>query len=221
MDINRCIGKDNGIPWHLPADLKYFKAKTFGHCVVMGRKCWESMGEKPLKGRTNIILTRKEDYQANGAIVVHTLEDALKAAEQAGHYEVFIIGGGEIYALAMPYVTTLYVTEVDTVVEGGDVFFPEIEHYDWPMVSIDYCDPDVENKYSYWFYVYEKTDKPITWVFKAYQSGMHYKLDCPFFTKIFHEHTEMKNFSANHSAEWKPKFKDYCSGYWPIEFSNH
>lgn len=125
------IGKDNGLLWHLPADLKRFKQLTNGHPVIMGRRTWESLPEKvrPLPGRTNIVVTRSTDYEAVGAIVVHTFEDALEKAKVApGSEEICVIGGGEIYRLALPHADRLYLTLVDDPTPGT-VTFPDYSEF--------------------------------------------------------------------------------------------
>lgn len=126
---NRVIGKGNDLLWHIPDDLKRFKALTTGHPVVMGRKTWESLPEKfrPLPGRTNIVITRQHGYALAGATVVHSLIEALGIAQGApGGDEIFIMGGGQIYAEALPFATHLYLTLIDDE-KDGDVFFPEYE----------------------------------------------------------------------------------------------
>jgi dihydrofolate reductase len=126
---NGVIGVDNRLPWRLPADLKRFKALTTGHAVIMGRKTWESLPAKfrPLPDRLNIVVTRTADYRAEGATVVHSLEQAIAAA---GARAAFVIGGAEIYAQALPLATRLEVTEVDVSVEG-DACFPSIDRNAW------------------------------------------------------------------------------------------
>ena len=126
---NGVIGIDNRLPWHLPADLKHFKALTTGHTVIMGRKTWESLPAKfrPLPGRRNIVVTRNAGYQAEGAVVTTSLQAALAAAESG---EAFVIGGAELYAAAMPLANRLQLTEIDASVEG-DTWFPAIDHHQW------------------------------------------------------------------------------------------
>ena len=122
----RAIGKQGELLWRLPEDLKRFKALTSGHPVIMGRKTWESLPERarPLPGRTNIVVTRQPEYEAPGAVVTDSLEAALAAAARAdGADEVFVIGGGELYAAALPRASRLYLTLVDSDAEG-DAFFP-------------------------------------------------------------------------------------------------
>jgi dihydrofolate reductase len=126
---NRVIGKDNDLLWHLPDDLKRFKKLTLGHPVIMGRKTWQSLPDKvrPLPGRTNIVVTRFEDYPADGAQVAHSFPEALSLAKDAdGADEIFVIGGGELYRAALPFASRLYLTIVDDPTPGT-VFFPEYE----------------------------------------------------------------------------------------------
>ncbi len=125
---DRAIGKDGSLPWRLPPDMQRFKRLTMGHPVIMGRKTFESIG-KPLPGRDNIIITRNLDYQAPGATVLGSVEEALQKAKNIDRDEVFVIGGGEIYALALPYADKLYLTLVDKEVPGADAFFPEYERF--------------------------------------------------------------------------------------------
>jgi dihydrofolate reductase len=128
---NRVIGRDNGLPWHLPDDLKRFKTLTLGHAVVMGRRTYESIG-RPLPGRENIVVTRQAGYAAPGCRVAHSLEAALSAA--AGAKRVFVIGGADIFALALPLATRLDMTEIDADIEG-DVAFPVWDRSEWREVS--------------------------------------------------------------------------------------
>ncbi len=121
------IGKDNGLLWHLPDDLKRFKRLTSGHPVVMGRRTWESLPERfrPLPGRANIVITRNEAYEAPGAVIARSVEEALSRAKDAeGGEEVFVIGGGDIYRAALPFAQRLYLTLVDDPTPGT-VTFPE------------------------------------------------------------------------------------------------
>lgn len=129
MGRGRVIGKDNGLLWHIPDDLKRFKALTLGHPVIMGRKTWESLPERfrPLPGRTNIVITRQGGYEATGAIVAHSLDEARAAAARAeGGEEVFIIGGAQLYSEALPSADRLNLTLIDDTKEG-DSYFPEYE----------------------------------------------------------------------------------------------
>lgn len=126
---NGVIGQDNRLPWHLPADLKHFKALTTGHAVIMGRKTWESLPEKfrPLPGRQNIVVTRNAAYRAEGAVVVTSLPAAVAAAQGD---EAFVIGGAELYATALPLADCLQLTEI-TADFAGDTHFPAIDPRQW------------------------------------------------------------------------------------------
>lgn len=146
---NGVIGAGNALPWRLPDDLKYFKALTMGHCVVMGRKTFESIG-RPLPGRQNVIVTRQAGYQVPGAEVAHSVEEALEACERKD--EVFVIGGAELFRQLIDRASRLYMTEVLREFEG-DVFFPEYDRTAWREVSRDRRHAgDLE----YHFVVYER-----------------------------------------------------------------
>lgn len=120
-DLNLAIGGGNDLLWHLPNDLKFFKEKTRGFPIIMGRKTFDSLG-RPLPGRRNMVVTRQPNWSAEGVEVFATVEDALAALEGA---DGFIVGGGEIYRLALPLVDVLYVTLVHTEISGADTWFPE------------------------------------------------------------------------------------------------
>ena len=146
---NNVIGKNNQLPWSLPNDLKFFKNTTWAMPVIMGRKTFESTG-KPLPGRTNIVITRKDDWKADGVITVHDMDEALKAAAGTDAKEAFIIGGGEIFKDNIAGVDKIYITRVHTVVEG-DAYFPEIDLTRWKLVSnLDFTADD-RHKYAYSF----------------------------------------------------------------------
>ncbi len=151
---NRVIGSDNQIPWHLPADMAFFKRTTMGHFVIMGRLTFLSLG-RPLPKRTNVVVTRDPFFTATGCLVAHSLEEALSLAEEAGETEAFIIGGGQIYRESMEYLDRIYLTEVDTEVEG-DVFFPELEETEWKVVRSDPHPADEKNEFSYAFKTLER-----------------------------------------------------------------
>lgn len=147
MGENRVIGKNNQLPWHLPADLSHFKAITTGHVILMGRKTHESIG-RPLPNRTNVVLTRDTHYQAPGVTVVHDLQEALARFPQ--EQEIFIIGGAEIYHLALPLLHTLYLTRVHTTLDG-DTFFPAWKEDEWQEVSREDHQADPANAHDYSF----------------------------------------------------------------------
>jgi dihydrofolate reductase len=127
MDEDRVIGRGNALPWHLPDDLEHFKALTLGKPIVMGRKTFESIG-KPLPGRLNIVLTRSKDWRREGVSTVHTLDEARALA--AGAAELMVIGGEEIFRLALPHASRIHLTMVRARVEG-DVRFPPLDPADW------------------------------------------------------------------------------------------
>jgi len=126
---NGIIGRAGALPWHLPADLKWFKSVTMGKPIIMGRKTYDSIG-RPLPGRTNIVITRNADWRAEGVVVAPSLDAALAAAEGGGADEAMIIGGAQIYGRAIGEVDRIYLTEVHTKV-AGDTWFPHLNHEDW------------------------------------------------------------------------------------------
>ncbi len=155
---NGCIGRDNKLPWYLPGDLKYFKQATLGKPIIMGRKTWESL-KGPLPGRTNIVITRQASYQAEGAKVVPSLDEALTLAEHValidGAEEAVVIGGAEIYGQALPRVDRMYITEVHAAVDG-DAFFPGFDAAAWREIGRDSFRAEPPNQYDYSFVVYER-----------------------------------------------------------------
>ena len=157
---NNVIGKDNKLIWHLPSDMKYFKEKTLGHCVITGRKNYESIPEKfrPLPNRTNIVITRQKKYSALGAIVVGSFEDAIEKAKQTGDEEIFIIGGAEIFTQSMHLADKLYLTKIHHSFVG-DVYFPLISASEWKETDHKKGIVDEKNKYEHDFITYEKIRK--------------------------------------------------------------
>jgi dihydrofolate reductase len=152
---NNIIGKDNEIPWYLPADFAYFKRVTLNHHIIMGRNCYESIG-RPLPKRTNIVVTRNPFFIVSGCITVHSIEEGLQIAQQNDETEAFIIGGGEIYKQTMHLLDRVYLTQVDVNTEG-DVFFPTLDPADWRLVSHEKHTKDEKNDWDYTFQVYERT----------------------------------------------------------------
>lgn len=154
---NNIIGKDNALIWHLPADMKFFKEKTTGHCIITGRKNYESIPEKfrPLPNRTNIVVTRSADYVAPGAIVVDTIEKAIDAAKQTGDTEIFIIGGAEIFRQTISITDRIYLTKIHQDFDG-DVFFPELSPALWTTTATTPGTVDEKNKYKHDFLTFEK-----------------------------------------------------------------
>ncbi len=142
------------LPWHLPDDFKYFKQKTSGHPVIMGRKTLDALG-KPLPNRLNIIITRQADFQATGVTVANTLDAALAEARRVEQDEIFVIGGAEIYALALPVATTLYLTEIDKLYEG-DTYFPPFDRAVWHEVSRHHHPADTRHEAAFNFVEYSR-----------------------------------------------------------------
>ena len=155
---NGVIGKNNDLIWHLPKDMKFFKDTTLGHHVIMGRKNFESIPHKysPLPNRTNVVITRQTDYKAKGCITVNSLEDALKVSEKNKETEAFIIGGGQIYKMALEkkLVNKIYLTEIMHSFDG-DTFFPKLGN-EWKEVERIDCKADEKHAYNYSFLTFEK-----------------------------------------------------------------
>jgi dihydrofolate reductase len=152
MGENGVIGRDNGLPWRLPADMAFFKAQTTGKTVLMGRKTWESMNAKPLPNRVNVVLTRDKAFKAEGAEVIHSYDEAVKYSE---HEELMVIGGAEIFKDFLPVAERLLVTVIEEAFEG-DTFFPE---FDWSLFYLtDEREGirDDKNPYKYKFLTYER-----------------------------------------------------------------
>jgi len=156
---NNVIGKDNSLIWDLPADMKFFKEKTKGHAVITGRKNYESIPEKyrPLPDRTNIVITRQLDYNAKGAIVVSSIEEAIEYAQtHFANQEVFIIGGAEIYKQTIHLCQRIYLTRIHHTFQG-DAFFPELPAADWKLTKQEDVSADEKNKYPFTFEIWEQT----------------------------------------------------------------
>ena len=161
MAKNRVIGRNNRLPWHLTADLKHFKFLTMGQTIVMGRKTYESIG-KPLPGRANVIITRQADYEVPGAMVVHSLEDALLICEETsnGHSENFIIGGEKLYRQALKICQRMYITEIQRDFDG-DVFFPEFDRSEWEETQRDKHIAENEGGLEYHFVVLQRKSSAV------------------------------------------------------------
>lgn len=142
---NNVLGKDNELVWHLPNDFKRFKALTTGHHIIMGRKTFESF-PKPLPNRTHIIITRQKEYQAEGCITVDSIEKALAICPK--DQNVFVIGGGEIYQLALPFTDKIEITRVHHTFEG-DAYFPEINEDEWEIIVSEHNEKDEKHRYDY------------------------------------------------------------------------
>jgi dihydrofolate reductase len=156
---NGVIGKNNDLPWHLPDDMKFFMEVTKGHYVILGRKNYESLPKKfkPLPNRVNIIVTRQKDFDAPGCMVVNTMKEALAIARDNGEEEAMVIGGSEIYALALPSADRLYITEVQAKVDG-DVHFPEFDKKKWNEVSRIRHEKDERHAFAFEFVLYERIE---------------------------------------------------------------
>ncbi len=152
VDENNGIGKNNQLPWHLPADLKHFKNITTGHPIIMGRKTFDSIG-KPLPNRRNIVLTRQKDLKIEGAEVFSSIDEAIEAC--AGQNEIFIAGGAEIFKQSLQKSTKLYLTIIGHTFDA-DTWFPEIDQNRWIEVERTEHEPDEKNAYPYTFINYIK-----------------------------------------------------------------
>lgn len=156
---NSVIGKNNGLPWHLPDDMKYFMQTTKGHHVLMGRKNYDSIPEKfrPLPNRTNILLTRQKDFDAPNCLVVNSLDAGVDIAQKAAESELFIIGGSDIYQLGFPISNRLYLTEIQTELPG-DTFFPSFDKSRWTEVSRKHHPVDDRHAYAFDYVIYNRKE---------------------------------------------------------------
>jgi dihydrofolate reductase len=152
MAANRVIGRDNALPWHLPADLQHFKALTMGHAVIVGRTTFESIG-RVLPGRRWVVLTRQAAWHHAGVTVAHDLDHALR--DLAGDAEAFIAGGAEVYRGALPRADRVYLTLVHAEIDG-DARFPELDRAEWTLRSEERHDADDQNAWPYSFRRYER-----------------------------------------------------------------
>ena len=144
---NNVIGKDNQLLWHLPKDMRFFKNTTWGLPILMGRKTFESLGNKVLPGRLNLILSNQKNIKTNGATLVHSLQDAVNLAAQQDYKQLMVIGGGQIYELALPLAHTIMLTRVHTTIEG-DAFFPALNEY-WVKNESTFYNSDEKHSYSF------------------------------------------------------------------------
>jgi dihydrofolate reductase len=154
---NNIIGTDNGLPWKLSGDFRYFKNKTWGMPVIMGRNTFESM-EKDLPGRINIVVTKKTNWHPENVFIVHNISDAIDKAKESDVKEIFIIGGGKIFKETINIVDRIYLTRVHAQVEG-DTSYPEIDTSVWKIVSAEDHPADEKNNFSYTFEVWERRNK--------------------------------------------------------------
>lgn len=154
---NGVIGRNNDLPWHLPDDMRYFMQTTKGHCVIMGRKNYESIPEKfrPLPNRQNIVISRQDNFLAPGCTVAHSLPDALAKADTSLPSEIFLIGGSHIYSEGLPMASKLYLTEIHAT-PIGDVYFPDFNKSDWHKTMLQHHPKDDRHAFAFDFVLYER-----------------------------------------------------------------
>ena len=157
LDRNRAIGRDNTLPWHLPDDLRHFKALTLGKPLLMGRKTAQALG-RALPGRRNLVLTRSGQVPFAGMQAVPSVADALQLASADGAGELCVIGGGEVYALCLPRATRMFLTHVDTKVDGADAFFPMFDPAPWTVVNRDRHAADARHAHAFEFVEYRRQE---------------------------------------------------------------
>lgn len=151
---NNTLGKDSDLLWHLPDDFKRFKKLTLNHPIVMGRKTYDTF-PKLLPQRTHIIVTRQQDYTAEGCLIAHSIEEGIALAKKAdGGDEICIIGGGEIYKLALPYADKIELTRIHHKFEGGDAFFPKIDNSEWKLANKLFHRADQRHKHAFSYLTY-------------------------------------------------------------------
>jgi dihydrofolate reductase len=160
MSRNRVIGRDNRLPWRMPADMRHFKRLTMDHAVIMGRKTFESLPVKPLPGRTSIVITRRRDYPTDGAMVASDLNEALAIAtdmDRSRHHkgEVFVLGGAEIFALALSAADRIHMTLIDVDIEGH-THFPVLDASQWMLTQDEPHAADDQHPHPWRFQVYER-----------------------------------------------------------------
>lgn len=151
---NNALGKDNDLVWHLPDDFKRFKRLTSGHHIIMGRKTFESFPQ-PLPERTHVVITRRENYKKEGIVVVHSLERAIELSEDDP--QPFVIGGGEIYKLAIDVADKIELTRVHGTFEA-DTYFPEIDETNWKLVAEKYHEKDENHNFAFTYLTYERRE---------------------------------------------------------------
>jgi dihydrofolate reductase len=152
---NNVIGKDNHLPWNLPNDFKFFKNKTWGMPVIMGRNTYESL-DKPLPGRFNIVITTKRDWKRGDVIIAHSVDEAIAKAKETDCKEIFIIGGAEVFKQSIEIVNRIYLTRVQTTLKG-DAFYPVIDKKKWELTSEDPHTSDEKHAFGYTFQTWQRT----------------------------------------------------------------
>lgn len=153
---NNAIGKNGELLWHLPNDMKFFKNVTWAMPVAMGRKTFNALGNKPLNGRLNVVITRQKDFTTQGIAVVSNIDDAEFLAHQQDYKELMIIGGGEIYRQSISKADKIYITRVHAVFDDADAFFPEIDETKWQLTSNQDFFKDEKHAYDYSFQLWER-----------------------------------------------------------------
>ncbi len=153
--LNNTIGKNNDLLWKLPNDMKHFKNVTWAMPIIMGRKTFDSMSGKPLNGRLNIVITRQQDGNSDGAVKVNSLYKALEIVQENDYKEVFIIGGGEIYKAALSIADKIFLTRVETEIEG-DTYFPELPIDNWELIEDHLHPSDTKHAFAYRFQIWQK-----------------------------------------------------------------
>ena len=154
LSENRVIGHRGRLPWRLPDEMRHVKQLSMGHCLLMGRKTFESIG-RPLPGRTTIVVTRNPDFARQDVLVARDLDAALTTAEERGDDEAFVFGGETIYRLALPRADRLYLTRIHAELEG-DAFFPDFDEREWELVSETEHPADEHHAYAFTFQWYER-----------------------------------------------------------------
>ena len=152
---NGVIGRDGTLPWRIPEDMKWFKARTEGRPLIMGRKTWESLPKRPLPGRTNIVVTRNQSYRADGAVVVRSLDAAIDVAIGEASEEIMVIGGAELYRAALPLAGRIYLTRVHAAIEG-DTYLPAIDRDDWDERIVAVHPSSADRPIGYSFVILER-----------------------------------------------------------------
>ncbi|TMN23696.1 dihydrofolate reductase [Lentibacillus cibarius] len=154
MDQNQVIGYQNDLPWYLPNDLKFFKQKTTGNTIFMGRKTFEAIG-KPLPNRTNVVITRKQTGFPEGIEVVHDIDAVLEWNRRHSDAEIFVIGGADIFRQLLPHADRMYITRIDETFKG-DTYFPSFNEEDWQLTSRKRGEQNDKNPYTYYFLQYDR-----------------------------------------------------------------
>lgn len=154
MDRNQTIGAQNDLPWRLPNDLKFFKDKSTGNTIIMGRKTYESMG-RPLPNRKNVVITRQYSDFPDEVDVINSIEVVINWNKENPGQELFVIGGGNIFKQILPYADRMYITWIDETFEG-DTYFPEFKEEEWNLTSKDKGEKNNKNPYNYYFLQYDR-----------------------------------------------------------------